>query len=32
MAEIMVQYFNNTIEENLRLLQYLKTGFDEQIG
>jgi predicted nucleotidyltransferase len=30
MAEIMVQYFNNTIEENLRLLQYLKTGFDEQ--
>jgi predicted nucleotidyltransferase len=30
MAEIMVQYFNNTIEENLRLLQYLKMGFDEQ--
>jgi len=24
MAEIMVRYFNNTIEENLRLLQYLK--------
>lgn len=32
MAEIMVQYFNNTIEDNLRLLQYLKTGFDEQAG
>jgi len=30
MAEIMVKYFDNTIEENLRLLQYLKTGFDEQ--
>jgi predicted nucleotidyltransferase len=30
MAEIMVRYFNNTIEENLQLLQYLKTGFTEQ--
>jgi predicted nucleotidyltransferase len=30
MAEIMVQYFNNTIEDNLRLLRYLKIGFDEQ--
>jgi predicted nucleotidyltransferase len=30
MAEIMVQYFNNTIEENQQLLQHLKTGFDEQ--
>ena len=29
MAEIMVQYFNNTIEESMRLLQYLKVGFDE---
>ena len=32
MAEIMVQYFNNTIEENLQLLQYLKTGFNEQMA
>lgn len=32
MAEIMVQYFDNTLEDNLRLLQHLKTGFDEQIG
>ena len=31
MAEIMVQYFDNTVEDNLRLLQHLKTGFDEQI-
>jgi hypothetical protein len=30
-AEIMVQYFNNTIEENLQLLQHLKKGFDEQM-
>jgi len=31
MAEIMVQYFDNTIEENLRLLQYVKMGFEESL-
>lgn len=31
MAEIMVQYFKNSIEDSLRLLQYLKKGFDEQL-
>jgi len=31
MAEIMVQYFNNTIEENLRLLQYLKKGLTSRL-
>jgi predicted nucleotidyltransferase len=30
MAEIMVQYFKNSVEGNLRLLQHLKKGFDEQ--
>lgn len=29
MAEIMVQYFKNSIEDNLRLLEYLKKGFEE---
>jgi predicted nucleotidyltransferase len=32
MAEIMVQYFKNTIEENLQLLQQLKKGYEEQIA
>jgi predicted nucleotidyltransferase len=32
MAPIMVGYFNNTVEDNLRLLQHLKKGFDEQLS
>jgi len=31
MAEIMVQYFKNSVEDNLRLLRHLKKGFDERI-
>jgi hypothetical protein len=29
MAEIMVTYFDNTVEENRQLLTYLKQGFTE---
>jgi len=29
MAAIMVEYFNNTVEDNVLLLQQLKQGFTE---
>lgn len=30
MGEIMIEYFNNTLEENRLLLNYLKRGFNEE--
>jgi hypothetical protein len=29
MAAIMVEYYQNTVEENLRLLGFLKAGYEE---